>query len=183
MAAGSIVWYTRARLTSFRSLGHESLRLVDRRRGLCQGDPSGWSKSENCMLLECLSCRTLIETADFKITWKAHGGFECPECKQLLQFSQPHAIFRRGLAVVISALLLLVFGVQRIVWLVLASLLLWPFMQLVVNGYCFRAMATSLKPLKPIRPPKLPKLQLEERDDRPLELFDRRGKMAQPPRK
>ena len=130
------------------------------------------------MLLDCPLCGKSVETANFKITRKAHGGFECPECKGLLQFSQPHAVFRRSLAVALSALLLVVFGVHRVIFVLLGSLILWPFMQLAVNGYCFRTMTTSLKPLTP----KFTKFRLDDRDDGPIQLFDRRRKPVQPPR-
>jgi|SRR5208282_4198 len=128
------------------------------------------------MCLDCPFCGKSVDTVEFKITRETHGGFECPECKQLLHFSQPFAAFRRTLALALSALLLLLLGVKRMVWLVLGAVALWPFMQLLVNGYCVPRMPIQLKPWKPAKLPALPRIRLEPRDDTPLQLFDKRKK-------
>ena len=128
------------------------------------------------MFLECPLCGKSVDTADFKITREAHGGFECPECKKVLQFAQPHAAFRRSMALVLSALVLMVLGVQRPVWILIGSIVLWPFVQLLVNTAMVHRIPLRLAPWKAPKLPILSKLRFEERDDGPLQLFDRRRK-------
>jgi hypothetical protein len=64
----------------------------------------------------------------------------------MLHYSQPHAAFRRTLSVLLSALLLLMFGVRNVLFVLSGSLLLWAPMQLLVNAYSVRRMPLGLKP-------------------------------------
>jgi len=125
------------------------------------------------MRLDCPLCGKSVNSADFQVTWESHGGFKCPECGRLLHYSQPFAAFRRSIAIILSALLLTILGVRRLYLLFIGMLLLWPFMQLLVNAYCMRRMPLRLAPYKPVKVPALRKFRLQERDDGPLQLFDK----------
>ena len=125
------------------------------------------------MLLNCPLCGKTVNSADFRVTPETHGGFKCPECGGLLHFSQPFAAFRRGLALLLSALLLMSLGVRRPLILLIATFAAWPFMQLLVNAYCMRRMPLRLAPWKPVRRPVLPRFRFDERDDGPLQLFNK----------
>jgi hypothetical protein len=101
------------------------------------------------MRLECPVCHKPVYTSDFKIIPGTGGGFDCPECKQMIHYSQPHAVFRRTLALGLSVILLMMFGVHKVLWLLGGALLLWAPMQVLVNAYCVRAMPLGLKPWVP----------------------------------
>jgi hypothetical protein len=64
----------------------------------------------------------------------------------MLHFEQPHAILRAAISLVLSAIILLSFGVRSILLLLGGCLLLWAPVQLLVNGYCVRRMPLGLKP-------------------------------------
>ena len=109
------------------------------------------------MTLECPLCRKNVETTSLHLIPQTGGGFNCPECKQMLHFEQPHAIFRAALSLALSTVILLIFGVRSIPLLLGGCLLLWAPVQLLVNGYCVRRLPLSLKPWTS------PKLRLEIR--------------------
>lgn len=101
------------------------------------------------MTLECPLCHKSVDTHEFKITAGTRGGFECPACKQMLHFAQPHAALRRTLSLLVSLVTLLVFRVRSIPLLIGGSLVLWAPVQLGVNAYCVRRMPLGLKPWQP----------------------------------
>jgi hypothetical protein len=103
------------------------------------------------MTLECPLCQKSVETSDLHRIPGSGGGFNCPECKQMLHFEQPHRIFRASLSLTLSAIVLLFFGVRSILFLLGGCLLLWAPVQLLVNGYCVRRMPLQLKPWIPPR--------------------------------
>ena len=114
------------------------------------------------MLLECPLCGTRIQAKELNSIHQKSGGLDCPQCHQLLTFSQPYAAARRTVAFVLALALLFVLGVRSPVWLLIGGVLLWPFVQLLVNAYCARRLPLSLRP----RPKRI------RRSD--LHLFDRR---------
>ena len=99
------------------------------------------------MTLECPLCHKPVQTGNFKKIPGTGGGFECPECKQMLRYGQRNAVFRRTLAVMLSLILVMFLGVQKVLFLVGGTLLLWAPMQLLVNA--FSPCALFLKPWRP----------------------------------
>jgi hypothetical protein len=128
------------------------------------------------MLLDCPLCGKSVNPADFKATPVTRAAFECPECRGLIRYLQPHAAFRRSLALIASALLLVVLGVRHWVWLLVGSVLLWPLAQLVVNAYLVGRMPLLLAPWKPVASRPFPTFRFEKREDGPLEIFSRKRK-------
>jgi len=78
-----------------------------------------------------------------------YGYHECPFCNGKVRYVQPHAAFRRTIALVLSTVVLVILGVQNPLTLVIGSLLLWVPMSIPVNMFCVYTMPLSLKPWKP----------------------------------
>jgi hypothetical protein len=98
------------------------------------------------MLLECPLCGTRIDSQELSAIRQKSGGFDCPQCHQLLTISQPYALARRTAAFGLAVVALLVLGVRSPVWLLIGSVLSWPLTQLLVNACCARRFPLSLKP-------------------------------------
>jgi uncharacterized paraquat-inducible protein A len=98
------------------------------------------------MILNCPHCQTGVEVAELRRHPGTGGGYECPTCKKMVRFAQPHALFRRTISLLMSCGVLLVFGVRKPIVFAVGSLLLWLPMSIAVNMYCVYAMPLGLKP-------------------------------------
>jgi hypothetical protein len=110
----------------------------------------------------------MIKASDLRRVEGTGGGYECPVCKQMVRYSQPYAIFRRTVSLLLSVIVLLLVGVRRPIMLLVGSVLLWIPMSMLVNMYSVYATPLGLKPWK--------QRWRERRDAGPLELFDNKPK-------
>ena len=120
------------------------------------------------MILRCPICGENISTRDLRRRDGVKDGRECPNCGQLVQFSQPYPIFRWGAALLASGLVLWLTGVRSTVWFLIGSVLLWLPMSLVVNGAAVHVMSLELKPWKARA---VKRWEPRPRDNGPLDLF------------
>jgi len=88
----------------------------------------------------------MIEASDLRRIDGTGGGYECPACKKMVRFSQPHALFRRAISLLLLTIVLLLVGVRSTIILVMGSVLLWIPMSMAVNMYCVYAMPLGLTP-------------------------------------
>jgi len=96
-------------------------------------------------MLECPHCNRAVVLSELRRP--SGGGYhECPFCGGMVRLAQPHAFLRRTVALILSAFVLLLFGVRNPLALVAGSLLLWVPMSIPVNMYCVYAMPLGLKP-------------------------------------
>jgi hypothetical protein len=101
------------------------------------------------MVLKCPHCSTDIDVAELRRQPGTGGGLECPVCKEMVRFAQPHAFFRRALSLSLSVIVLLIVGVRKPLVLAIGSILLWVPMSILINMYSVYAMSLGLKPWKP----------------------------------
>jgi len=101
-----------------------TIRVRTQQGGLRKPEPPADSP-ESVMQLQCPICKGSIDSRDLRRKAGTGGGYECPECNQMVRFSQPHALFRRLVSLVISILTVRVVGIRSIPWLLAGSLLLW----------------------------------------------------------
>jgi uncharacterized paraquat-inducible protein A len=120
------------------------------------------------MTLKCPHCRNGIDAAELRRQSGTGGGYECPACKQMVRFAQPHAIFRRAVSLLLAAIVLMICGVRNPLMLVIGSILLWVPMSIAVNMYCVYAMPVGLRPWK--------QRGRKPFDEGPPELFNNRPK-------
>jgi hypothetical protein len=105
--------------------------------------------AQHAMILKCPHCSTDIHVSELRRQPSTGGGLECPVCKGMVRFAQPHALFRRALSLSLSVTILLIVGVHKPLILAIGSILLWLPISILVNMYCVYVMPLGLQPWKP----------------------------------
>ena len=100
------------------------------------------------MPVKCPHCQNTVGTSELRSVPESGGGLECPSCKGMVRFVQPHAAFRRSVALLLSCLALMAFGVRNPLLFIGGSVLLWIPMSMAVNMYCLYVLPLSLKQWK-----------------------------------
>ena len=100
------------------------------------------------MRLECRHCHGRVSVSELRRP-RSGAYRECPLCNGTVCYVQPHAVFRRSTALLLSIIVLMIAGVRNPVTLVIGSVLLWVPMSFAFNMYCVYVMPLGLKPWKP----------------------------------
>lgn len=100
------------------------------------------------MALTCPHCRNVIEAHELRRQPATGGGYECPLCRGMVRFVQPHAPFRRTIALTFSFIATVLIGARRPIAILAGTLLLWAPMSIPVNMYCVYKMPLGLKAWK-----------------------------------